>query len=174
MTKLARFVQVNVAQRPRPALGIDIGRVLMCPAADDGRPDTSFLTGNEADALATPASPGMWEVVPDLWRRFDGQVWLVSKCGKRIEALTRLWLEHHQFSHRTGIQPDHWRFVRRRPEKADVAFALSLTHFIDDRLDILEHLRVTVPNLGLFGVQNQPIPEWVTHIPNWDALDEVL
>ncbi len=166
MKNLVDFLDVN----PRSALGIDIGRVLMCPAADDGRPDTSFLTGTEAQALLTPAAPGMWDAVPALVQMFNGRVYLVSKCGKRIEELTRKWLEHHQFYLKTGIRPEHWRFVKRRPEKADVAFALSLTHFIDDRLDILENLRTTVPHLALFGVQTQPIPDWAVHLKSWSEL----
>ena len=80
-------------------LGIDIGRVIMCPVGDDGRPDTSFLDGNERTTLEVPAAPDMFEVLPGLVDRFERRAWLVSKAGPRIERLTRRWLAHHRFSH---------------------------------------------------------------------------
>ena len=155
-------------------LGIDIGRVLMCPTHDDGRPDTSFLSASDEAALETPAAPGMFEVVPALVRLFDGRTWLVSKAGARIEKLTRRWLEHHRFFERTGLDPSHVRFCRRRDEKRGHADDLRLTHFIDDRLDVLEHLRGGVPRLALFGVQTTAIPDWVVHLPEWAALAGLL
>src|SRR5262249_40414761 len=124
---------------PASRLGIDIGRVIMCPTRDDGRPDTSFLGASEAAALETPAAPDMFEVVPGLVRRFGGRAWLVSKAGARIEALTRRWFEHHRFFERTGLPPEQVRFCRRREDKRAHAAELGLTHFIDDRLDVLGH-----------------------------------
>lgn len=70
-------------------LGIDIGRVLIAPDAADGRADTSFLGGSLEAALATPPYEGMFETVPDLVKRFGGQVWLVSKAGPRVQEKTR-------------------------------------------------------------------------------------
>lgn len=155
------------------ALGIDIGRVLMCPAADDGSPDTSFLTGSVEEALATPAAPGMWEVVPRLVTLFGGRVWLVSKCGSRISQLTAQWLAHHRFFERTGISSANLRFCRKRPEKAQIAAQLGLTHFIDDRIDVLAAMG-TVGNRVLFGTQTEAIPTWAIHLPAWSDLGETL
>jgi hypothetical protein len=157
-----------------PALGIDVGRVLMCPADADGRPDTSFLDGSDARALATPAAPGVWEVVPALVRAFDGRVLIVSKAGPRIEALTRRWFAHHDFFGRTGIAPDAVRFCRKRPEKRDHALLAGLTHFIDDRADVLQHLRGAVPFLYLFGAQLAPAPAWTRPVADWAAVDAAL
>jgi hypothetical protein len=59
-----------------------------------------------------------------------------------------------------------------RREKADHARALGLTHFIDDRLDVLGHLEGLVPHRFLFGPQRQPYTTGPTlaHVPDWDAL----
>jgi hypothetical protein len=151
-------------------LGIDIGRVLMCPADEDGRPDTSFLQADEREALEVPPTPGMFEVIPRLVTRFEQRVWLVSKAGPRIERLTRRWLEHHRFFERTGLRPDRVRFCRKREDKREHALALGLTHFIDDRTDVLAHLRGVVPHLFLFGAQTEAIPEWVVHVRDWEAV----
>jgi hypothetical protein len=157
-------------QHSQSRLGIDIGRVLMCPAAEDGRPDTSFLEGDEREALEVPPSPHMFEVVPRLVRQFDSRVWLVSKAGPRIEQLTKRWLEHHHFFDRTALRRDRVRFCRRREDKREHALTLGLTHFIDDRVDVLQHLRGVVDHLFLFGVQTGSVPDWVTHVVDWPAV----
>jgi hypothetical protein len=156
-------------QRPA-ALGIDIGRVLMCPAKDDGRPDTSFLSLPDAEALEQPAAPSVFQVVPALVRAFEGRVWLVSKAGPRIEALTRRWLSHQRFFERVGMTPDNVRFCRRREDKRAHAQTLKLTHFIDDRADVLGHLVGVVPQLFLFGVQTGNIPAFAKHVLDWPAV----
>lgn len=155
-------------------LGIDIGRVIMCPTDDDGRPDTSFLSADEPGALATPAAPGLYEVLPGLIRAFSSNVWLVSKAGPRIEKLTLKWLRHNDFYNRTGLRPDRVCFCRKREEKQIYARRHGLTHFIDDRVDVLEHLRNVVPHLVLFGVQTSPIPPWVTPALDWPSVPTAL
>ncbi len=149
------------------SLGIDIGRVLMCPSDDDARPDTSFLDLPEQRALALPASPYVWDVVPQLVRAFAGRVWLVSKAGARVEALSRRWLAHHRFFERVGLPAGAVRFCRRRPEKRIHAVELGLSHFIDDRSDVLAALVGVVPHLYLFGAQKQPAPGFATHVADW-------
>lgn len=137
-----------------PRLGLDIGRVLIAPSV--GANDTSFIGGSLAAALATPAYPGMFEHVPLIVRRFEGAVWLVSKGGPRTEERTRRWLAHHRFHERTGIPPENVRFCRERHEKAEHCFELELTHFVDDREDVLAHLDGLVPYRFLFGPQKVP------------------
>jgi hypothetical protein len=154
-------------KRVVPGLGIDIGRVLMCPTNDDARPDTSFLDLPDDQALAVPASPRVWEVITDLVSAFDKRVWLVSKAGARIEAMTRRWLAHHRFFDRAGLPDDQVRFCRRRPEKRTHAIDLGLTHFIDDRADVLQALAGAVPHLYLFGSQRGSIPAYATHVVDW-------
>jgi len=150
-------------------IGIDIGRVIMCPVHDDGRPDTSFLSASEAAALETPAAPGLFEVVPRIVDAFGRRAWLVSKAGARIESLTRRWLARHEFFERTGMRADQVRFCRRREDKRTHAAELGLTHFIDDRSDVLAALVGAVPHLYLFGAQHEPTPAFATHVADWSV-----
>lgn len=129
-------------------LGIDIGRVII--EGDQPGADTSFIGGSVEDALATPAVPGAFEAIARLVALFEGRVWLVSKCGARVEQKTRLWLAHHRFFAQTGIPEANVRFCRERPQKRDHAIALGLTHFIDDRHDVLAHLEGVVEHRVLF------------------------
>jgi hypothetical protein len=156
-------------------LGIDIGRVLIAPEAKGTKGDTSFIGGSLEQALQTPPYDGMFDVVPELARRFGGRVWLVSKCGPRVQEKSRRWLEHHRFFERTGIPADNLRFCLERPQKALHCRELGLTHFIDDRADVLEHLEGIVPNRYLFGPQPVPgVADGVVPVVCWaDALARV-
>ena len=145
----------NMAQRKIQArLGIDVGRVLIAAALPGGG-DTAFIGGSMADALATPAYEGMFEHVPELVERFEGRVWLVSKAGPSVQAKTRQWLRHHRFHERTGIPAENVRFCRERAQKAIHCKQLHITHFIDDRADVLQHLQGIVPHCYLFGPQRK-------------------
>lgn len=153
-------------------LGIDIGRVLISPDAHGTGSDTSFIGGSLQDALDTPPYDGMMDVVPGLVQLFAGQVWLVSKCGPRVQEKSRLWLRHHRFFERTGIPPENLRFCLERPQKADHCAELGITHFIDDRPDVLKYLNGVVEHRYLFGPQKTPgTPHGIVAIPAWrDAL----
>jgi hypothetical protein len=157
-------------------IGLDIGRVIIAPVGPDGRTDTSFLGGTDAAAMRTPPSEGAFEVIRELVEAHEGRVWLVSKCGPRIQARTRDWLRFQGFYRTTGMDPSHLRFCRKRPQKQIHARQLGLTHFVDDRLDVLRHLPEVTPNLYLFGVQKPgtAAPEWVTPVADWAAVRAAL
>ena len=157
-------------------IGIDIGRVLIEPTDESGSADTSFLSGSEARALSTPPAPCAFEAVARIVRHVDGRAWLVSKCGPRIESLTRRWLDRHAFFERTGLAREHLRSCRARPEKRTHAEELRLTHFIDDRLDVLDPMRGLVPGLILFGHQPAGVaaPDGVTPALDWPSVLAVL
>lgn len=151
---------------PEPRLGIDIGRVII--STGDGRGDTSFLGSTEDSALTTPPMADALAAIRQLTERFEGRVWLVSKCGPRIQARSRRWLDRWRFFAETGVRSDHVRFCRQRPQKADHCAQLRITHFVDDRTDVLRHLHEQVPHLYLFGPQKRPAPEWVVWTRTWE------
>jgi hypothetical protein len=161
---------MNKQHHIQPRIGIDIGRVIMAPVKG-GRADTSFLRGDMAQALRTPPSPGALEGVRVLVDAFAGQAWLVSKAGPNVQHKTRRWLDHWDFYAATGLPRDHVRFCLQRSQKAGHCRDVEITHFIDDRLDVLAHLRGIVPHLYLFGEQldHLPPPQWVTTVLDWQA-----
>lgn len=162
-------------KRNNPAvLGIDIGRVIIGAADMQGKADTVFLDGDDNAAMSTPASPGAFEVITELVEAFDRKVWLVSKCGPRIQARSRRWLKRHNFFERTGVRPDRLRFCHKRHEKLGHCLDIGATHFVDDRVDVLKHLREDVPHLFLFGTQKKTPPAWATHVAHWEAVRHEL
>ncbi len=130
----------------RDVLGVDVGGVII-DRVNDGT-DTSFFGRN---FLLTAAVADVFEVLKQLNERFD-KIVLVSKCGQSTQDRTRQWLAHHNFYDRTGLAEVDVHFCRERREKAPICQQLGVTHFIDDRLEVLGYLE-TVSNLYLF----QPI-----------------
>ena len=165
-------------QRARtPVLGIDIGRVIIGAADPTGHADTSFLSSSDEDALTTPPCEGAFETIAELCDAFHGNVWLVSKCGPRIQSLTRRWLERQRFHELTGVAERRVLFCARRPEKRDHCARIEATHFVDDRLDVLRHLEGLVPHLYWFGHQTTESerPPWAERTPAWsDARKAIL
>ncbi len=156
-------------------LGIDIGRVLMTPVLG-AKADTSFLRGSIERAMATPPSPGAIEAVAELVKLLEGNVWLISKAGKNVQQKTRQWLRHQRFYESTGLARSNVRFCLQRHEKAQHCRQLKITHFVDDRLDVLGFVRPCVPYLYLFGEQapDCEIPAWLKHVIDWNEALAVL
>ncbi|OLF19158.1 hypothetical protein [Actinophytocola xanthii] len=155
-------------------LGVDFGRVIQGAALPSGEVDTVFLQGGLAEALASPPSEGALEVLARIVPRFDGRVWVISKCGERVQQRTLAWLSHHDFYRRTGVPEGNVRFCQRRADKARHCAELGITHMIDDRVDVHRALRGLVANLYLFGSQPDPAPDWVRHTPTWADVEAAI
>jgi len=118
-------------------LGVDIGGVIIEGGHDDNQ-DTSFFSNNY---LRTPAAEGAFNALRLLnTGRFKGEVYLVSKCGDKIQAKTRDWLYNRGFTKLTGIPESHFNFCVTRDGKAPICQSLGITHFVDDRLEILSYM----------------------------------
>lgn len=148
-------------------LGIDIGRVIIDGSAHPAGGDTAFFSGDEATMLATPEMPGAVGAIAHLTDRLAGRVWLVSKCGPRIQARTLRWLDAHDFHRRTGIPPEQVRFCRVRRDKRVHCEQLRLTHFVDDHPEVHAAIRGAVRHQYFFGPQRRPVPGYGRHAPTW-------
>lgn len=152
-----------------PRLGVDIGRVII---HGDG-PDTSFIGGTDADAMRAPAMDGALSSLARLCRLFHAKVWLVSKCGPRIEQRSRAWLDRHAFWAETGVPRENLRFCRSRKDKAPICDELGIGFFVDDRLDVLLAMEGVVPHRFLFGASSSPDPA-IVPVPTWSLAEEAL
>lgn len=157
-----------------PRLGIDIGRVIINGPAHPAGGDTAFFHGDEPTMLATPEMDGAVPAIARLTRLFGGRVWLVSKCGSRVQARTLRWLDSHDLYRRTGIPPDQVRFCRTRPEKRLHCQELALTHFVDDHPEVHAAICGTVDYQYFFGPQRQPVPGYGIHAPTWPQLEQLI
>ena len=140
-------------------LGVDIGGVLIDRINDDT--DTSFFGDNY---LKTTAVPNAFEAIKRLAdKRFGDEIYLVSKCGPNVERKSREWLAHHDFHAETGVPPERLNFCRQRQDKAPICESLGLSHFIDDRLEVLSYLK-TVPHLFLFMPNEAEVERHARHL----------
>jgi hypothetical protein len=151
-------------------LGIDIGRVIIDSPPGE---DTAFFHGDLEAVLRTPGVPGAFEAITRLVKLFDGQAWLVSKCGPRIQQRSMDWLRHHRFFTQTGIPETNVRFCLRRPDKAIHCAELHITHFIDDKPDVHKALAAIVPHRYLFGPQPR-VPAGLTHTRTWPTTEAAI
>jgi hypothetical protein len=164
-----------------PILGVDVGGVIVRLAGRDE--DTSFFGSRP---LETPAVDGVFEALATLTgATFGGRVHLVSKAGPKVATNTRDWLAHHEFFARTGIAAGNVHFVRERRDKAPVCERLGITHFVDDRLDVLAYLE-SVEHRHLFlgggddggaGSEHSAapdVPPWATVTRRWAELATLL
>ncbi|MFC5180921.1 hypothetical protein [Actinomadura harenae] len=150
-----------------PRLGVDFGRVIQGGPLSPGKADTVFLSGTLRDALASPPNEGAFEGLEELVRLFGGRVWIISKCGERVQRKTLAWLDHHDVSGRTGMPRRNVRFCRKRAQKAVHCAQLGITHMIDDRVDVHRALAGVVRRRYLFGPQDGPVPERLPNPLTW-------
>jgi hypothetical protein len=153
---------------PSRILGIDVGGVII---GGDGE-DTSFFSDNY---LQTPQLENAIEVIARVRPRFDN-TFIISKCGPKVESKTMAWMRHHDFHNRTEIGETAFHFCRKRPEKVGIAKKLGVTHYIDNRMDIINSMIGTVPNLFLFNpLQRATVTQGPFHIvPSWAAFERLL
>ncbi len=158
-------------------LGVDVGGVILdfIPYADT---ELDFRSDNY---LQTPMIEGAVESLAELNReRFAGNVYLVSRSGSYGPARTIEWLEHHDFFRRTGIPKDFFFNCSQREEKAGICSKLGITHFVDDRAEVLSHLIGIVPNLYRFRSLDENPEEFahvlphVTSVTTWREVLEDL
>jgi hypothetical protein len=160
-------VAMNGHKTRQPRLGIDIGRVIIDGSAHPAGGDTAFFEGDETTMLATPEMAGAVEAIAALVPRFGGRVWLVSKCGPRVQARTLRWLAGHDFHRRTGLPVDNVRFCRARADKRIHCEQLGLTHFVDDHPEVHAAIRGTVRFQYFFGPQKAPVPDYGVAALTW-------
>ena len=155
-------------------IGIDIGGVII--DRDNDLTDTSFFGGN---FLQTTAVPHAFDAIARLVDNgFD--VYLVSKCGAQIQEKSKLWLAHHRFFEQTGVPQDNIRFCRTREGKVPICQNLGVTHFVDDRLEILSYLEPHVRQLFLLNATEKEVSRYrdvlplVQHVSSWLDIVESL
>ncbi len=153
-------------------LRVDVGGVII-DRVDDAE-DTSFFGDRY---LETPAVPGAFAALRE--GRFGDEVYLVSKCGARVQARTLERLAHHAFYAATGIAAERVHFCRRRADKAGVCSALGITHFVDDRLEVLSYLD-DLPYRYLFRPSADEVARYAHELPrvvpetNWTDVPAAL
>lgn len=67
-------------------------------------------------------------------------IYIISRVRTHhLSMVTGIWLEHHDILKKTNILLDNIYICYQLKDKAKLAAKLKLTHFIDDRLEVLDY-----------------------------------
>jgi hypothetical protein len=158
------------------ALGVDIGGVLV----DHVSEDDPGPGARRSYASLVPVDGAFAAVARLVDRRFRDRVWLVSRVSEANEPALVEWLEQRDFFGATGVARERVRFCRERHEKAAICRELQITHFVDDRLEVLSHLIGVVPNLYLLPSRARDMDRFREFLPSvrvvrrWSDIAEAL
>lgn len=143
-------------------LGIDIGNVIINHRLTD-KNDTTL---HEERYSTIPAAEGVFESIKKLREEVFGEdIFLISKCTPWAQEKILTWLTDNDFYTKTGVNPRHVFFCRERNEKDKICSDNNITHFIDDRLEVLSHMVQNVPVLLLFQPDPAEIDEYREFLP---------
>jgi len=161
--------------RSRLRIGIDIGRVIIDGNREDMLRPVTGVRRSES-FFGIPAVPGAFRTIERLVKRFGTEnIHLVSTCSQTNEKKVRMWFIDRGFYKATGVLQDHVIFCRTFEAKAKIAESLRLTHFIDDRPDVLDWMKKVVRVRILFRPEEKEIrrfegaPEGVIETSVWRA-----
>jgi hypothetical protein len=141
-------------------LGVDIGGVIMERLAS---PVGNGRSG--AQECRAPLVPGALEALRRLNQgRFQHRIYVVSQWQAEHHEVVSDWLSRQHFCARTGIDAKHVRLCAQKADKVDICRELGITHFIDDRLEVLSGLR-SVPHRYLFDQHPEEAGRFDSSLP---------
>src|SRR3989344_2807023 len=147
-------------------LGVDIGGVII----------NRTLKGD-----SYPPLPDVFEVLKNLREKKFGNIILVSHADSDLRMKMLDWLLRQDFHRKTGISFLNIHFSRKRSEKVAICRKYKVTHFIDDRTEVLGHLLGSgIKSLYLFqGRQdemksNMHILPFIKQVASWQEIAKEL
>ena len=145
-------------------LGLDIGGVIH---------DWMRFNGSELDFggplyLKMPPMDDAFESIATLNKEstFAGNIYLVTRYKEGPER-TLEWLKAQNFWEKTGIDESHFNGCIERHEKLAICKGVGVTHFVDDRAEVLSHLIGTVPHLFQFNGREEEKEEFKEFLPSF-------
>lgn len=146
-------------------------------ALDIGGPIIDCRSGSTLDEYR--AAPETAHAIPSLaWlvraKRFK-RVLLISQCSPELEKVKRQWFIDRDVYDRTELSEGDVYFCRKPEDKAMICRTNAVTHFVDDRIEILRHA-LMVPHLYAFNPspaefdQHPGLRGTITTVKDWPAL----
>ena len=165
---------IAAAGRRGIRLGVDIGGVLKPHRTPETEPQ--FV----ASLQTTAPVPGSLETLRLLVSGvFGPRVWVVSKCREKNEEPLRVWLARNGFLDDGLLMLTDVHFCRERADKAGIARHLGLTHFVDDRPEVMSHMDPAIHRV-LFQPDRHdaaayaPLIRGVPIVETWDGVAAAL
>ncbi len=123
----------------QPILGLDIGGIIINRCKTE---TVRTLWQDPENYQDTPEVSGAIQSIGELWNSpcspFREHIFLVSRVKTpEGEGKTIKWLRDHLFSERTGVPEKNIIFCEERFQKVGIVQEKRITHFVDDRLEVL-------------------------------------
>lgn len=155
-------------------LGVDLGNVIIDHMGFGTTPEF-FRSG---DYNLIPAVPGAINALQVLnHNRFQDRVFVIYNATDVADQKILHWLKSHDFFSRTGISPGKVRRTEHGRNKSSVCKLCHVTHFIDDRLEVLVHLLGSVDYLFLLRPQSQEVAQhedFLSQVVSHESWDQLL
>ena len=155
-------------------LGIDIGGVVTKIPIGSNR-DDSFLG---KDPLLTPKMEDSFTVISELAKQY--RIVFITRAGGPTRRALADWFRDQQFFESTELSMGRVFYTSTRDEKIGVAMDQGVTHFIDDRLEVLMGMLGIVPNLIAFQARPSDKERYsftsqkVLHADSWNEVRRLL
>lgn len=138
----------------RAVLGIDFGRTI----CDIG---SGHVTTGRAEVdphfFDLPFVDGALEQIKSFVPLFGPQsMHIVSKCAPESEDPIKGWLARKNFWELTGMREGNIHFCRERDQKFEICLELGVSHFVDDRREVLHYLRGVGTKIALNPRDDDP------------------
>ncbi len=104
--------------------------------------------------------------------RFE-KVYIVSKAHPITRIIYLAWLSHLDFWNYTGIARRDLYFCLRHKDKAPICEKLGITHFVDDRFEVLSHLKTVPYRYALAPTKPHPFKDAIV-VHSWKELLPLL
>ncbi len=138
------------------ALGIDLGRTIVHRV-------------NGMQVLLPDADRVIRRLVSE---KFGERVHIISRVTPEQQVRAEAWLRSTRFLQSVGIATDHLHFCAERRDKAPICHRLGITHFIDDRPEVMSHMPFITHRL-LFQANQEDAEKWqaelssTTRVESW-------
>lgn len=162
--QIDKLIRISMFKDDIPRIALDIGGVIMS-ASNTTHEDTDASSGVTRECL---------DAVKAIVALFGAEnVFIISKARKKMADASLAKLRARNFFEYTGILMVYVYFCEERIQKKPIAESLGITHFVDDRWSVLEHLDPDRTNRYLFpNPRDNSVPrgEVVCNVSGWPAL----
>ena len=162
--QIDKLIRISMSKDGIPRIALDIGGVIMS-ASNTTHEDTDASSGVTDECR---------DAVKAIVALFGAEnVFIISKARKKMADASLAKLRARNFFEYTGLLMENVYFCKERIQKKPIAESLGITHFVDDRWSVLEHLdpdrmiRYLFPNPRDNSV---PRAEVVCNVSGWPAL----
>lgn len=105
-------------------------------------------------------------------RRFRDRVVIVSRVNEEQEVRARAFVTSKAFVSEVGIPLERVHFCRKRDQKGPICKRLGITHFIDDRPEVMAFMPESVVHKILFNPDHIDFQTFANQIGEYSIVND--